>query len=45
MEYSRAKLTSLGSFATLTLGNGGSSLDGNYENDQRGKGNDGTGPH
>lgn len=45
MEYSRAELTSLGSFATLTLGSGGSSMDGNIPSDQRGKGNDGTGPH
>lgn len=45
MEYSRATLTSLGSFSLLTLGNGGSSLDGNFTNVQRGQGNDGTGPH
>ena len=44
-HYTKPTLTSLGSIQTLTLGSGGSSMDGNYTTTQRGKGNDGTNPH
>lgn len=43
-QYTKPKLTSLGSIQTLTLGSGGSSLDGNCSNTQLGGGNDGRGP-
>jgi hypothetical protein len=36
--YEKPRLRSLGSLRTLTQGNGGSCLDGNGENDQRGGG-------
>ncbi len=45
-EYTIPILTHLGSFATLTLGNNGSSCDGNIKKSptQLGGGNDGRGP-
>lgn len=36
MDYKTPKLTLLGSLAELTLGNGGSTIDGNCDDDQRG---------
>lgn len=45
MEYRTPELTKLGSLTELTLGHGGSSLDGSCLTTQRGKGNDGTNPH
>lgn len=44
-HYTKPMLKQLGSVHTLTLGSGGSSIDGNHSNTQTGKGNDGTGPH
>ena len=44
-HYTKPTLTPLGSIHTLTLGSGGSSMDGNFTTTQRGKGNDGTNPH
>lgn len=44
-HYTKPILKHLGSIQTLTLGSGGSSIDGNHSNTQTGKGNDGTGPH
>ena len=41
MQYTTPELRALGSLSVLTLGNGGSSLDGDGLNDQRGGGNDG----
>jgi hypothetical protein len=38
MKYEKPRLRSLGSLTELTLGNGGSCLDGNGENDQFGGG-------
>ena len=43
--YEEPRLYQLGQVSNLTLGAGGSSLDGDYNIDQRGKGNDNTGPH
>ena len=40
MEYSTPELRSLASLSYLTLGAGGSTLDGTGLNNQRGKGND-----
>jgi hypothetical protein len=42
MEYKTPQLTELGSFAELTLGMNGSSLDGQCTTNQRGYGNDGV---
>ena len=45
MDYSTPQLRTLGSLTDLTLGTGGSSLDGGARNNtQRGSGNDGRGP-
>ena len=45
MEYKTPEVKNLGSLSDLTLGMGGSSLDGNGRNNtQLGGGNDGTGP-
>lgn len=44
-RYTKPQLLSYGSVATLTRGNGGSSIDGNGTLIQTGGGNDGTGPH
>ena len=45
MKYITPELRALGSLADLTLGAGGSSLDGGCKiSDQLGGGNDGTGP-
>jgi hypothetical protein len=41
MKYTTPEFRMLGSLSTLTLGHGGSSLDGDGLNDQRGQGNDG----
>ena len=43
--YRTPEVTDLGLVSRLTMGNGGSSLDGNCTFTQRGQGNDGTGPH
>ena len=44
-RYEAPRITPLGAVTTTTLGHGGSSMDGNYQINQRGSGNDGTGPH
>ena len=43
--YKAPRIHELGLVTAATLGHGGSSLDGNCKIDQRGSGNDGTGPH
>lgn len=42
MEYTTPQFAELGSLAALTLGHGGSSLDGSCMNTQLGGGNDGV---
>lgn len=44
-SYTKPVFSLLGSVATITLGNGGSSIDGNMSDTQTGGGNDGRGPH
>lgn len=44
-KYSKPRLSPLGSISTLTLGHGGSSMDGTGTHTQRGGGNDGRQPH
>jgi hypothetical protein len=44
MMYEAPEFRHLGSLTLLTLGSGGSTLDGTCLNNQRGKGNDDTGP-
>lgn len=43
--YTSPTLEEVGPVARLTMGNGGSSMDGNMTFTQRGIGNDGGGPH
>lgn len=43
MTYEKPQITELGTLSQLTLGTGGTSIDGNNCT-QRGGGNDGTGP-
>lgn len=44
-KYTKPTLSQLGSISTLTLGQGGSSMDGTGSYTQKGGGNDDTGPH
>ena len=44
-DYESPRMASLGPVTTTTLGSGGSSMDGNFSVNQRGRGNDGRGPH
>lgn len=39
-HYSKPTLSPLGSVSSLTLGHGGSTIDGNHTYSQRGRGND-----
>ena len=43
--YEEPRLHRLGQVTNVTLGAGGSSLDGTYKINQLGGGNDNTGPH
>lgn len=43
--YEAPRLYQLGQVSNVTLGHGGSSMDGNHKINQLGGGNDNTGPH